>query len=261
MAIPEKTQNGLQVVSALEAQTFEPEQEIDLIELLYRLMEKFLYIALVAIMGALIMGIYSFYIATPLYQATAKLYVVNSKDSAINLSDLQIGSYLTSDYQEVFKTWEVHEMVKQELRLGYSYAELTKMLTISNPSSTRILNITVSSDNPEEAMNIANTYAQVSKKYISDTMSTDEPNILSVALRPLAPYTPNKTMNVLLGFVLGALLTVGIITVMFVMDDKIKTSDDLVKYTGIATLATVPAMTPNGAQRNKRRLNPNEVAR
>ena len=252
MALVDRERNEFQVISARETQTMEPEQEIDLIELLYRLMEKFLYIVLVAIMGALIMGIYSFYIATPMYQATAKLYVVNSKDSAINLSDLQIGSYLTSDYQEVFKTWEVHEMVKQELRLDYSYAELTKMLTISNPSSTRILNITVSSANPEEAMNIANTYAQVSKKYISDTMSTDEPNILSVALRPLSAYTPNKTMNILLGFVLGALLTVGIITVMFVMDDKIKTADDLVKYTSVAMLAAVPAMSQPGAQRNKR---------
>ena len=238
----ENNREDLRRVSAAEMQAEEPEQEIDLLELFYRLLGKLHFIILAAIMGALLMGLYSFYLATPMYQATAKLYVVNSKDAALNLSDLQIGSYLTSDYQEVFKTWEVHEMVINELRLGYSYGALQKMLSVSNPSGTRILNITVTSKNPAEATELANTYANVAKTYISDTMSTDEPNILSVALQPEIPVSPNKTMNILLGGILGAFLTIGIIAVVFIMDDKIKTADDLMKYTGIATLASVPVL-------------------
>jgi len=253
MALAERDLNDYRLSSAAAAQPMEAEQEIDLVELLYKLLEKWLYIVLMAILGALIMGIYSFYLATPMYQATAKLYVVNSKDSALNLSDLQIGSYLTSDYQEVFKTWEVHEMVLQELRLGYTYSQLQKMLSVSNPSGTRILNITVTSRSPEEATKIANTYANVAKKYISETMSTDEPNILSVALQPQIPVSPNKTRNVLLGFVVGAFLTVGIITVVFILDDKIKTADDLLKYTNMITLASVPVQTNNSGYAGKKR--------
>ena len=75
----------------------------------------------------------SLFILTPKYEATAKLYVMSRTDSAVNISDLQIGSYLTSDYQEVFKTWEVHEQVLQNLGLDYDYEQLEEMLTVTNP--------------------------------------------------------------------------------------------------------------------------------
>lgn len=226
----------------LETEYVEIENEIDLIELFYRSIEKFWYIALAAALCTSIAGIYSFFIAKPVYQATAKLYVISPKDSVLNLSDLQIGSYLTSDYQEVFKAWEVHEMVIQELELDYSYTKLESMLSISNPSNTRILNITVSSGDPLEAKKLANTYAEIARDYISGTMATEKPNILSDALLPVNPISPNKARNILLGFVIGALLGIGIITIQFVFDDKIKTSEDILRYAGLPTLSVVPMM-------------------
>ena len=132
------------------------EFEIDLMEVLLRLLEKWKLIIAGALVGAVLMAMYSFILATPMYEATSKLYVLNSSDSAINLSDLQIGSYLTSDYMEVFDTWEVNEMVRQNLNLSYTREELADMLTLTNPSNTRILNITVTSSDPQEAADIAN---------------------------------------------------------------------------------------------------------
>lgn len=224
----------------------EAETEIDLVELLYRLLEKFWIIVLTAILCTAISGVYSFFIAKPVYQATSKLYVTNSKNSALNLSDLQIGSYLTSDYQEVFKTWEVHELVIQELGLPYSYGTLESMLSVTNPSNTRILNITVSSGDPLEATQIANSYAAVAKKYISATMATEEPNVLSDALPPVSPVSPNKTRNIVMGFILGVMLGVGVITIQFILDDKIKTSEDILRYASLATLSIVPTVKSNG---------------
>ena len=77
------------------------------------------------------------------YSATSKLYIVNKDSFGIKMADLQLGTALTSDYQEVFKTWEVHEMVIEELNLPYSYQEMQSMLTVSNPEDTRVLYITV----------------------------------------------------------------------------------------------------------------------
>lgn len=220
----------------------EAETEIDLLELFYRLIENLKFIILAAVIGTIAAGAYTFFLVTPMYEATSKLYVMNSGDSAINLSDLQIGSYLASDYQEVFKTWEVHEMVIQNLALDYSYQKMQSMVSVSNPTDTRILYITVKSNDPQEAMAIANEYASVAKKYISSIMSTEEPNILSVALAPTAPVSPSKTRNLLLGFILGAMLAIGIITVRFIMDDRIKSVDDLQKYVNIPMLAVVPML-------------------
>lgn len=217
------------------------EYEIDLLELFYRLLENAKKIIAAALVGMLLFAFYSFVLATPLYEATCRLYVTNANDSAINLSDLQIGNYLTSDYQEVFDTWEVHEMVLQNLGLDYTYEQLQGMIKISNPSDTRILDVTITSDDPKEAMDMANTYAEVSRSYISLTMDTNEPTILSKALLPTKPVSPRKLFNTALGFVLGAMVMIGIITIQFLLDDKIKTSDDIRKYTDMAALAVVPA--------------------
>ena len=113
------------------------DDEINLVELLYRLIEKWKIIALASLLGALIAAVYTFCFITPMYTATSKLYVVNTKDSAINLSDLQIGNYLASDYTEVFSNWHVHEMVLQRLGLDYTYSQLAGMVSVKNPKDTR----------------------------------------------------------------------------------------------------------------------------
>ena len=216
------------------------EFEIDLMEVLLRLLEKWKLIIAGALVCAVLMAMYSFILATPMYEATSKLYVLNSSDSAINLSDLQIGSYLTSDYMEVFDTWEVNEMVRQNLNLSYTREELADMLTLTNPSNTRILNITVTSSDPQEAADIANEYADVAGQYISATMQTDQPRLLSEALTPDKPVSPKKKRNVVLGFLLGALLVCAGVIIQYLLDDKIKNEEDIKKYVGLPTLSVVP---------------------
>lgn len=217
------------------------EVEIDLMELFYRLVENAKKIVAGALIGMILFGLYSFILATPMYEATCKLYVMSSSDSAVNLSDLQIGAYLTNDYKEVFKTWEVQEQVLQNLGLNYSYTQLEDMVKITNPSDTRILAITVTSKRAREAAAMANEYADVASSYISQTMSTDQPSVLSRALEPTKPVSPRKLFNTALGFVLGALVTMVIVMIQFILDDKIKTAEDIRKYTGMATLAVVPS--------------------
>lgn len=216
------------------------EMEIDLLELTYRLFEKWKVIAVFALAGLILSFVWTFVICTPTYEATAKLYVLNPSDSAINLSDLQIGSYLTDDYKEVFKTWEVHEQVLANLNLDYTYEELEEMLTVSNPADTRMLYVTCQSADPQEASNIANEYASVAKSYISDKMATEEPSLVSSALIPTEPVSPNITLNLLLGIILGGIIAVIVLVIQFVLDDKIKNAEDIRKYIGLPTLSVVP---------------------
>lgn len=226
--------------TAPEAAAPVDEMEIDLLELLFRLIERAKHIIAAALIGALLMAGYSLFIAKPTYEATSQLYVLTQQSSAINLSDLQIGSQLTGDYMQVFTTWEVHEMVLQELKLDYTYKELNKMIKVTNPSNTRILHITITSHDAREAARMANTYARLASQYISEVMLTDAPTILSEALEPTERISPRRTLNTVLGFIAGAMLACVVIVVQFIMDDKIKTSDDIRKYTGMSTLAIVP---------------------
>ena len=225
---------------------------VDILELLFWLADHFRRILAAALLGVCVMAVYSFVIAKPVYSATSILYVLTSSDSAINLSDLQIGSYLTSDYQSVFKTWEVQEMVLQRLGLDYTYAQMADMLTVTNPNNTRMLNITVSSNDPAEAADMANAYASVASEYISTTMKTDAPTLMSQALEPTKPVSPRKKLNLLLGAVAGAFLMVIALVVQYLLDDKIKTADDIGKYLELPVLSVVPL---NQDGTNKRRRN------
>ena len=156
-----------------------------------------------------------------------------------NLSSLQLGSQLANDYTHVFNNWHVHENVVDKLGLDYTYKDMEKMVRVNNPSNTRLLEITVSSPDPSEAQLIANTYASVAPEFIAKVMKTVEPSIFQEARLPSAPVSPSKSRNLILGFLIGAVLAVGVITVMFVMDDKVRTSDDVTKLLGLPTLGVV----------------------
>ena len=213
---------------------------IDLVELFYRLLARWKLIVILAVALALAAGVYTTKYVTPMYQATSTIYVLSRTDSAINMSDLQIGSALTSDYIKVFKMWEVHEEVISNLKLPYSYSQMRGMLSVVNESDTRMLDITFTSPSAEEAAAVANEYAKVASQYIADTMSTEKPNIMSVALVPSNPVSPNRTKNVMMGFMLGAVIACAIVVIQALMDDKYKTAEDIRRYTGLATLAVVP---------------------
>ena len=217
----------------------EGEDEIDLVALLYRLLEKIHWILLSALLCAAAAGAAVYLLVTPIYQATSKIYIVGS-DTAISLADLQIGSNLAADYQEVFKNWHVHELVASRLGLDRSYPSLSANLSISNPSNTHVIYVSFKSPDPQEAKLVADTYAQVAREFIAARMDMREPNIFEEAKLPDRPVSPNKRRDIVMGFLIGALAAMAVITVLFLGDDRIRTAEDVRKVGGMATLGMIP---------------------
>lgn len=253
MADQQKKRNRLTEGASVQQQN--ENAEIDLVELMYRLLGSWKLLLCLALAFAIAAGVYTSFFVTPMYQATSTIYVLSRRDSAINMSDLQIGTALTSDYIKVFKMWEVHEEVISNLHLPYSYKQMQKMLSIVNDSGTRMLDISFTSASAEEAATVANEYAKVASQYIADTMSTDKPNIMSVALVPSNPVSPNKTKNIMLGFMLGLILGAGIVVLQMLTNDTYKTAEDIRKYTGLVTLAIVPIENENDGRKNNKKKN------
>lgn len=215
-------------------------ETISLVELFYYLLSKLHWILVGMLAGGLLLGWYGACLAMPIYTATAKLYIMGTTGSSI-MTDLQIGSSLTMDYQEVFKTWEVHQMVNEELGTNYSYNLLQSMLTVTNPEDTRILYITVQHPDAQTAADIANAYATAAKSFIAETMNTDEPSTFSVALVPGVASSTGVTGYVIRGILLGTMLAGGILVLIFLLDNGPKSPEDIMRYAGIPTLAVIPA--------------------
>ena len=92
---------------------------VDLAGMFFRILERFWIVLICAVICGILMGVIAKN-SEATYSATSKLYIVNKDSSGVNIADLQLGTALTLDYQEVFKTWEVHKMVIEELNLPYS---------------------------------------------------------------------------------------------------------------------------------------------
>lgn len=215
--------------------------EIDLIDMGMALLEKLPYIILCFLVGAVLFNAYAYFMVKPTYQSTAKLYVVSaSDDSIVNLQDLNIGSSLTADYEELILSYPVLDQVIGKLNLDMASEDLAEMIALENPTDTRVLKITVTSTDKQQACDIANTLAEVSVEYLPETMSTNAPNIAQVARVADVKAGPSYLKYTAIGAVLGALIYMIFVIVGYLMDDTIHTADDMEKYFGLVPLTTIP---------------------
>ena len=227
------------------------ELEIDLREVFYVLKRRILIILLTAFIFAAGSGVYNFFVATPIYEATSKLYILTQSTSITSLADIQVGSSLALDYVEMIQSRAVVEEVIDNLDLDMEYGGLRGMLTVENPTDTRILNISIQSENASLATEVANEFAEVAKKQISRIMQTDEPSLFESAHTPEALIKPEKTKNIMIAFLFGAVLSSLVVIVMYVLNDSIRGQSDIERYLQLDTLAVIPLQ--EGSRRNKKR--------
>lgn len=232
---------GKEDVRSSFADRTEEETEIDLIDLAWALLDKIHYIVLCFLIGAVIMNAYSYFLVRPTYKSTAKMYVVSaSKNSVVDLDALNIGTSLTADYEQLMLSYPVLEQVINKLNLDMDSDTLAKMITLENPTDTRILNINVVSTDPKNARDIANTLMDVSVDYLPKTMSTNAPNVAQKAKLADHKDGPSYTKYTMIGALAGAFLYCMYLVVKYLMDDTIHTADDMEKYFDIVPLAVIP---------------------
>ncbi len=216
------------------------EIEIDLKELFYALKKRILIILAVLVLGAGIAGVYTKLFVTPMYSATSTILVLTKETTLSSLADLQIGSQLTQDYSILLTTRTVLEEVVDNLGLDMDYRQLKSSISINYPDDTRIMEITVSNSDPEMAKAIVDELAAAGSEFIADQMEVVPPKVVEEGEVPANPDSPSMKKNVMIGALAGLVVSAGIIILMTVMDDTLKSEDDIERYLGMSTLASVP---------------------
>jgi capsular polysaccharide biosynthesis protein len=169
------------------------------------------------------------------------MYIVSaSDDSVVDLTDLNIGTSLTADYEELMYSYPVLDQIIEKLNLDMDYTELAKLIDISNPSNTRVLQITATTTDAELSRNIANAMVSVAIDYLPRTMGTEEPNIAQEARIAQQKSGPSYLKYTIMGFLLGALLCCAYIICRHLLDDTVRTAEDMEKYFGIVPLTVIP---------------------
>ena len=214
--------------------------EIDLLELLHVLRKRIVVIIAAALIGAGAAAAYSYLIATPVYESTSKIYILTQSTSLTSFADIQISTSLAQDYEEMIYSRPVVAQVCKNLGLDYSYSQLKSMLTVDNPVDTRVLNITCRSTDKEEARDLANEFAVVSKRQIAKIMDTDEPTLFEKAVVSKRPVLPDKKKNIIMGFLIGLVLACMVVIIGYMVNDSIKSEDDVERVLGLQVLASIP---------------------
>ena len=217
--------------------------EIDVFAMLKTLWKRKFSIVLVALVFAIAAFGYSAFLAKKEYQSTSRIYVVsrqNQDNNALTNSDLQAGSYLVKDYREIILSQNVLTQAIEELKLDLTPAELSKKISVSVPTDTRILSITAKDGDPKEAARIANGLRNVAAEKIISVTKVSDVTTLDEAEVPQSPSSPNIRRNVLLGFIAGAGLMVVLLVVVEVLDDRVKRPEDVEELMGLTLLGVVP---------------------
>lgn len=239
----------------------EQEYEIDLKEIAIVILDRIWIVISVGIACALLAGIITKVFITPMYTSTTKLYVINKQNSENNITytDLQTGNLLTNDYIIQVKGTKVLSQVISELNLADTEDELASRITVSNPENSRFIVISVSDKDPVVAQQIASCVAEVSSDVVKEVMDLEKVNVAEEANLPLEKSSPNLKKNVLLGGAAGVFVSLLLIVVFYLLNDRIRTPEDVKRYLGLNTLGQIPVLENSGNTKRKQRHKKHDV--
>lgn len=232
--------------------------EIDLQELFGLLLH---WLWLILLCGALA-GVLGFsisrFVLTPQYESTTKVYVINKTEGNLTYSDLQTGTQLTKDYTQLIKSRNVLEQVMETCSLEEGYDSFSQRVDVEALTDTRIIAITVTDEDPAMARLLATEICEVASEYIKDVMDLEAVNLVETAYLPETPSSPSVLKWTGAGFLLGAFLCTMVVVLRFLMDDTVKTSDDIEKYLELSTLAMIPVIEDTERRRGRKGHSPLE---
>lgn len=221
--------------------------EVNFERLLNAVLNKAWVIGLVAVLGALIMMAVTFFFITPLYQSSVMFYVNNNAISvstslSIDSGDISASKSLVNTYIVILNTRETLVEVIDYSGADRSYADLKDMIQAESVDETEVFRVVVTSSNPTEANQIADAIAYILPKRISSIVEGTSAKIVDSAIVPSRPSSPSYTMNTLMGFLLGFVLSAGLVVLRELFDVTVRTEEDISQVCHHPILASVPDM-------------------
>ena len=238
--------------------------EIDLLLLLRVLLSRIWLIAIAAVVLGIGAFVFSAFVLNKQYQSTAQMYIISRQnEGTTTYSDLQTSTQLVKDYKVLVTSRPVLEQVIGNLGLDMTTGQLENCITVSSATDSRVLTLAVTSSDPYMSKMIVDSLADVSAERICSVMQLDSANIFEYGNIPTSPASPSVKKYTMIGILLGIVLSSAVIIIIYLVDDTIKTSDDITEYLELSTLALIPIAEEeyDGDSSSKKRTNKNKSKR
>ncbi len=221
------------------------ESTIKFSDLMYLFVSKLWIMILVAVIVGSSIFVYKYVTYEPLYKSTGSIYILrqnsDSDDSDYN-SDFSLALSVVSDCTKLLTSRTVLNQVIEDNALPYAYYELSSMITITNPSNTRYLEISVLSDSPEKSKIIVDSICEIGKEQIVSIMGFNQVNIVDEGTLATGPANSKYSYTFILGALVAFILTYIVFALFYIFDDRISDPDLLEKYLDVSVLALIPNM-------------------
>ena len=224
---------------------------IDLRQLFTLLVRKSWLIAVISILCAAVVFLWTYFLITPQYEADIKVYVNNSSLSlgsasfSISSSEISAAQSLVNTYVVILNSRSTLDELVSRTDLGYTAEQLEKMISAEAVNETEIFKITVTSSKPEDSAKIANAIALILPAKIADTVEGSSVRIVDYAQTPTKMSSPNYTQNTVFGFIIGMLLSSVVIVCLDLFNNSVRSEDYLTEtYPDIPLLTVIPDTAP-----------------
>lgn len=187
----------------------------------------------------------------PEYSSTATMYILrHSEDSSSGeaANELNLALRLVYDCNYFIKSRTVLGTVIEKLDLDMSYSQLYSRIYVGNPANTRVLEITARGDSPEQAKAIVDCLCDIGPGKIEEAMGFSQVNLYEYGDLPTTPSNSPKPIKYAVVGIAAAVLTYVVFLLMFILDDRVRTDEDIERILGLSVLAEIPHI--GGSQKN-----------
>ncbi|WP_338449648.1 Wzz/FepE/Etk N-terminal domain-containing protein [Niallia oryzisoli] len=232
------------------------EETISLRELFQTLRKRLSLIVVITVIAVMISGIVSYFIITPIYQASTQLLVNQEKSdqaALYNSNEVQTNLQLINTYNVIIKSPAILDKVAERLSKEMSVSELNGKITVQSEKDSQVVNVSVQDPDPQLAAEIANTTADVFQKEIVSIMNVDNVSILAKATvaENQAPIKPQPLLNIAIALVVGLMAGVGLAFLLEYLDNTIKNEQDIENLLGLPVLGVIATMDSTGKKNEK----------
>jgi capsular polysaccharide biosynthesis protein len=214
----------------------------DMFEIIKR--KKWLIIGVTAA-AVVLSGILSFFIIPPTYEAKTTIIIgkeqaASDKQSSINYSDVMMYQQLVKTYAEIAKSRTVAEKAAAKIGKDITPEMLMESTTVTPQPNTQIMVIKVKDKIAEDAMNKVNIQSETFVEEAQRIYHSGNVQIMDKATLPKSPVKPRPKLNMAIAFLLGLMVSIGIIFLREYMDSTIKTEQDVEKYLDLPVIGIIP---------------------
>ncbi|AIY83637.1 capsular biosynthesis protein [Clostridium baratii] len=218
------------------------EENINIREIFLSLKERYKLILAITLSFTIISMLLSFFVIKPKYEASVKLFIgkQESKKTDYDNNDVQMYQKLLTTYAEVLKTDDIIESSMKKIHMDENIKGVEKNLKVTPRADTQILEVSYTDTNKLEAANFLNSLTSNFMKESKKLIPNGNIQIIQKVKTPEKAVSPNKTLNILIAFILGLIVGVGVALLLEFLDNTFKSKDELEKALDLPVLATIP---------------------